>query len=446
MSSTSLTKPTSLPPPPSTGPQLFFLGLGLLSFALLWAVPVAVLVWLSSMFFGSVGIAEALERTRGLAPTTYGGAFWLAVVITVAMVALEVRALVRGAPGRGSWLLRFITRPSTAYWVLIVPTWLLVRLDTRGTDVPDILTTTLLLCCLGYVWFVLPLGVAAVAWRLTWWLWRKGASSGFAAGVLGTFGLSFAMCTPVVCAVNDEDEPWPPVEKVGKAFDRGFDRAKGQDAVDGSRTLMGTLAEELDNGPKVQTPASEVAKDDRKGFPFLDGSAATQQTDAELFDACIEDLFRGGATSIRGTSLSSLVYRHSLSRAAAEDIVQDAALELCLRHARVGSEPYEKLGTIFAKKIESRLKNQYRSHDVRDRCRVTVAGLYYEPRSLPVDELAAYDQALCTLDPEDREIIMRDVEGHESASIGAALGLSAEAVRQRKSRGIKKLRGLLQTH
>ena len=167
MPTTSLT-PVDPSSGDSTTPNLVFLAFGLVAFALLWVVPVAVLVWLSGMFLGGIGIAELLERTRGLAPTTYGGAFWLAVVITVAMVALEVRTLIRETPERGgSWLLRFVTRPSTACTVLIIPTLILVRIDTRGTDVPDIITTTLLLCCLGYVWFVLPLGIAAVAWRLT---------------------------------------------------------------------------------------------------------------------------------------------------------------------------------------------------------------------------------------------------------------------------------------
>jgi DNA-directed RNA polymerase specialized sigma24 family protein len=444
MSTTSITTPTGPSSDGSTTPHVVFLAFGLVAFAVLWALPVAVLVWLSGMFFGSVGIAEMLEGTRGLAPTTYGGAFWLAVVITLAMVALEVRTLIRGAPEGRSWLLRFITRPSTAYFVLIMPTVLLVRLDTRGTDVPDILTTTLLLCCLGYVWFVLPLGMAAVAWRLTWWLWRKGTSSGFAAGVLGTLGLSFAMCTPVVCVANDEDEPFQPVERVTEAFGRGFDRAKGQDAIDGSRTLMSSLAEVSESEPKALAPAPEVVKDDRNGFPFFGGSKATQQTDAELFEECIEEIFRGGTTSIRGMFLSSLVSRHSLDRAVAEDIVQDAALELCLRHARVGSEPYEKLATIFAKKVDSRLKNWYRYQDVRNRCVMSVVG-YYEPQEQSIEELMDFGRAYhCALAEEDRRILKLSTDGHDARSIGAPAGLSAEAVGQRKSRAIRTVRDLLQ--
>lgn len=153
-----------------TKAQLAFLAVGLLSFALLWAAPLAFVSWLSGLFFGSVGVAELLEHTRGLAPTTYGGAFWLAVTITVVMMAFEVRAMIRKIPERRSKLFRFITRPSTAYFVLFMPTVLLVRVDVKGTDVPDILTTTLLLCCLGYLWFILPLALAAVSWRLTWWM------------------------------------------------------------------------------------------------------------------------------------------------------------------------------------------------------------------------------------------------------------------------------------
>jgi DNA-directed RNA polymerase specialized sigma24 family protein len=447
-STSSATEDTTRPSGASTTSQLLFLAIGLVSFAVLWAVPVVLLTWVLGTFFGSVGIAELLERTRGLAPTTYGGAFWLAVTVTTVMAVLEVRAMLRKASERRSFFLRIITRPSTAYWVLFLPTLLLVRIDVRGTDVPDILTTTLLLCCLGYVWFILPLALGAVSWRITRWMWRKGAGSSFAAGVLGMLGLAFASCTPLVCVVDDddEDERMEPAERVGDAFDRGFDRARGKGAIDGSRALMGALAEVIENEPKELPPAPEVGKDDRKGFPFLGASTATQQTDAELFDACIEELFRGGTTSIRGAFLASLVSRHSLERALAEDIVQDAALELCLRHARVGSEPYEKLAIIFGQKVESRLKNRYRYQDVRNRCEVTVAGLYYEPRPLPVDELAAYDQALCSLDPKDQKILLLDVEGHEAASIGVAVGLTADAVRQRKSRGIKKLRGLLQNH
>lgn len=426
----SITKPGTPPPSTSTKPQLLFLGLGLLSFALLWAAPVALLVWVLGMFFGSIGIAEMLERTRGLAPTTYGGAFWLAVVVTVAVAALEVRAMIRGTESR-SWAFRFITRPSTAYFALLMPTVLLVRLDTRGTDVPDILTTTLLLCCLGYVWFILPLGMAAVAWRLTWWMWQKGSGSSFAAGVLGMLGLSFATCTPLVCAVDDEEEPWPPAERAGEAFGRGFERARGQDAVDGSHTLMVELAEVLDEQKSI-TPSPSPSE--------------TYQTDSARFDGCVEDLFRGGTNSLREQKISSFTGQYFLDRSVAQDIVQDAILELCLRHARIGSEPFDNLAAVFNKKADDRRRNWHRGQGARNRCAVRLAGRYVDPRDLPAVESETFERAYCSLDEDERLILELSALDYEAGAIGEPLGLSAETVRQRKHRAIKKVRHLLQPH
>lgn len=432
MPAPSLIKPTGQGSGPTNTPHLVFLALGLVAFAVLWALPVVVLVWLSGMGFGSVGIAEMLERTRGLAPTTYGGAFWLSVAITVTMVALEVRALVRGAPEHRSWLLRFITRPSTAYWVLIGPTLLLVRIDTRGTDVPDILTTTLLLCCLGYVWFVLPLGVASVAWRLTWWMWRKGSASGFGSGLLGTLGLSFAVCTPVVCVVNDE--PPKPVAKVTKVLGHGFDRARGQDAIDGSRTFMSAIAEEVEPQAKTTSEAASTP------------STEAELTDAKLFDDCVKELLRGGESSLRNRKISVFVNRYYLDRGNAEDIVQEAVLELCLRHARIGREPYANVAAVFNMKADSRRLRWHQRQRVRDQCAVGLAGAYVGPQDLPAAESAAFDRAYCSLDEVEREILERDVLGQDSAEIGALLGLKPATVRQRKHRAIEKVLRLLQLH
>ncbi len=451
MSMSDLVKPAD-PSPSGDTPHLVFLASGLVAFVILWAVPVAVLVWLSSMFFGSVGIAEALERTRGLAPTTYGGAFWLSVVITLVMVALEVRALLRGAPGRGSWLLRFITRPSTAYWVLILPTVLLVRVDTRGTDVPDILTTTLLLCCLGYVWFVLPLGVAAVAWRLTRWMWRKGAGSGFTSGVLGTLGLSFAMCTPVMCVVNDEDEPWAPVEEVGKAFDRGFDRASGQDAVDGSRTLMGALAEVLDGGSRAEAAVPEEAKDDRKGFPLLDGSRAsttretsTHYTTQECMEALVEPEDDGRSRLTKVIRKLSIDYPSS----EIEDLVRWKMVDICVDEpVRNGDDLF---GLLLAASRNG-LRDIYRHGQVvakwkpalasyRARCLIDSSEVSEDSYEERQHRLVTVHEALDALHPGDRALIVDHYFDQLSyAEMARRQGRAAGAVAKATNRAVHTLR------
>ena len=432
MSTTSLTKPTGPSSGTGTTPHLVFLASGLLAFAILWALPIAVLFWLSSMFFGSVGIAELLERTRGLAPTTYGGAFWLAVVITLAMVALEVRTLIRGAPERRSWLLRFITRPSTACSVLILPTMLLVRVDTRGTDVPDIITTTLLLCCLGYVWFVLPLGVAAVAWRLTWWMWRTGTSSGFASGVLGTLGLSFAMCTPVVCAVNDEDEPPKPVAYVSKAFARGFDRAKGQDAIDGSRTLMGALAEVIDNQLMPAPPGSASTNDDR-------------YTTHE----CMEKLVEPEDDGFNRLTKVIRKLRADYPAAEIEEVVRTKMIDVCV------DEPYRNGKDLFGLLLTASrngLSDIYHHGQVvakwkpalesyRARCLIDASDVIEESYEERQHRLATVREALDSLHPDDRELIV----GHyfdqlPYAEMARRSGRSTGAVAKATNRAVQTLR------
>lgn len=427
MPATSLIKPTGPASGPNT-PHLVFLAFGLVAFAVLWALPVVVLVWLSGMGLGSVGIAELLERTRGLAPTTYGGAFWLSVVITVAMVAIEVHALVRGAPERRSWLLRFITRPSTAYWVLIGPTLLLVRLDTRGTDVPDILTTTLLLCCLGYVWFVLPLGVAAVAWRLTWWMWRKGSASGFASGLLGTLGLSFAVCTPAVCVVNDE--PPKPVTKVAEVLGHGFDRAKGQDAIDGSRTFMSAIAEEVDDKKEQPAPRSET-------------------TDRYTTRECMEELV---APEDGGSSRLAKVIRKLRSDYPAgeiEDIVYLKLIDVC------ADEPYRQSADLYGLLLTASrngLADIYRHGQVvakwkpafasyRARCLIDAGDEQEESYEERQHRLATAREALDTLHPDDRELIL-DHYFHQLpyAEMARRRGRSTEAVSKATNRAIQTLR------
>lgn len=392
---TSLTTPDSPPAGASTKPQLLFLGLGLLSFAVLWAAPVALAIWLLGWFFGSVGIAEALERTRGLAPTTYGGAFWLAVIITLAMVALEVRAMIRKDPARRSWLLRFITRPSTAYFPLIVPTVLLVRIDMRGTDVPDIITTTLLLCCLGYVWFILPLAMAAVSWRLTWWMWRKGSGSSFAAGVLGMLGLSFASCMPLVCVVDDDehDEQWPMTDEVGKAFARGFDRAKGQDAIDGSRALMGALAEV--NEPS-STPTSETSK---------------RYTTHECMEKLVEP--ENGGPSRLTKVIRKLRRDYENRRIEVEDLVYWKMIDICVDEPRRDDK---KLFGLLLAASRNGLADIYRHGEVeakwkpvltgyRARCLIDASDEVEESYEDRQHRLVTAVEALATLHPDDRALL-----------------------------------------
>ena len=154
------------------------MGLGLTLLTGLGTLPLLLILWVVGTTFGVVLIAEALERTRGLAPATFGGAFWLACGFVVLLVVIEMARWFAPRAEKGArrgCLAALLTRPLIAVLLLFLPCILLVRCDLGGTDLPDILTTTALLCVLGYGLFVLPIAFVASAIRLARWLWRVGS-------------------------------------------------------------------------------------------------------------------------------------------------------------------------------------------------------------------------------------------------------------------------------
>jgi hypothetical protein len=243
------------------------------------------------------------------------------------MALLELRAIASAKKGAPGFLRSLLTRPSAGLFGLFVPTFFLVRADIKGTDVPDILTTTLLLCCLGYVYFIVPLPLLAASWRLTRWMWKIGKNSGFASGALGTLGLAFATCVPLVCAGSDESPDDEASTAAFAAFERGIKDAEGKGPVDGSLALLTALAEDTTQDPPLQhAPAS--------GVPWLGAGSK------DRFDECIHTLHRDSdSKSARDQTIHYLVARGT-ERDLAEQIVQEALLEVCLGHAK---GPYDDL-------------------------------------------------------------------------------------------------------
>jgi DNA-directed RNA polymerase specialized sigma24 family protein len=423
------TDPPSADRSVASGGQLAFLTFGLLLFVLLFALPMILLFWLVSAFIGSIGVAEALERTRGLAPTTYGGAFWLAVAFTGVMALLELRAIASAKKGAPGFLRSLLTRPSAGLFGLFVPTFFLVRADIKGTDVPDILTTTLLLCCLGYV----PLPLLAASWRLTRWMWKIGKNSGFASGALGTLGLAFATCVPLVCAGSDESPNDEASTAAFAAFERGIKDAEGKGPVDGSLALLTALAEDTTQDPPLQhAPAS--------GIPWLGAGSK------DRFDECIHTLHRDSdSKSARDQTIHYLVARGT-ERDLAEQIVQEALLEVCLGHAK---GPYDDLKKRFRWLTHQRSKNEWRRRSFADSCMIAIQRDFEFGDDGALERHAdalALNRALCELGDPDAAILRATADGYEAAEIGLSLNppLTAATVRKRRERARKILREQLQ--
>lgn len=408
----------------ASGGQLRFLALSVVLFVLLGVVPVVVLLALAGALLGSLGIAELLEQSQGLAPTTYGWGFWLAVVFTVGMAVLEVRALLKGSKKEEGFFHRLLTRPSAALFLLFGPAIVLVRINAK-IDVPDILTTTLLLCCLGYVYFILPLAMVGWAFRLVRWMWHVGRTSGYASGAFGVLGLALATCLPTtLCAVEDLKPPISPAQE--RALSKGLQDADGKGGVDGSLALLTALAT-ADAALSPAVPTSPA------------GGFWSGRGDKDLFDECIERLFKGGYRSVRDKQVS-LFTSQGMDRGLAEDVVQHAAIDICLHHAR---EPAEDLVRRFKKRSKDRRINEYRRQGVRDACAFTVKTSYYAGTPEPTLESGAVDDALCSLSEADREILRLFADDLDFKSIGQRLGMTADNARKRKERALAQLRKIL---
>jgi len=408
--------------------QLIFLTVGLVLFVVLGVAPFVLGLWLIGSLVGTVGIAEALEHTRGLAPDTYFRGFVAASLLTAGMVALELRAIFTKRAGHLIW--RLLMRPSVALLFVISVTVNLVVIDIDGTDIPDSLTTTLLLLCAGYVYFILPLGLAEVSSRLTRWMWRAGNRSGFGAGALGTLALTVASCIPVYQCGADESEPDDSPEFFEHIED-GFEKSDGRGLIEGSREVMTALSEVIPNEEEHQRPSQPPRQWPTNG-------------NKGRFDSCIEELFepRNG----RSPRVESIDYflRKGDPLPAVEDIVQATILEICLTHAKT---PHKNLLTRFRTKMHQRRINVWDKTQRRSRRNCDIQDVVYGPGSgLTHDESMALERAICSLnDPRDQKILWLTAEGYEALEIGSMVvpPLTAVAVRQRKNRAIKRLHTIL---
>jgi hypothetical protein len=301
------------------------MGLGLALLTGLGTLPLLLMLWVVGATLGVVVTAEALERTRGLTPSTYGGAFWLACAFVVLLVVLELVTWFTPRPEgqrpRGC-LAALLTRPLVAVLLLFLPCVLLVRCDLGGTDVPDIITTTALLCVLGYGLFVLPIAFLALAIRLARWLWRVGQRSSFRSGLIAGVGavLGALLPTCMVCSPPD-----PEADEFGERFsaavERGaehfVDEIDRKGLVDGSLSALTATATLIPGttGPWTPQP-TEPALDSRLRTCVARFTAASRRV------ATVEEATR------------FLISRYRTDRDTANAIAYGTVFAVCRRHAR----------------------------------------------------------------------------------------------------------------
>lgn len=402
----------------SSGHRSFLAG-GLLAFDLMWLVPLLLLVWVGSVAFGGVGLSEALQRTQGLAPDTFGAAFRLAGVIVAVFVVFEIRGMIASSAERFRPLRWLLTHPVIGLLLLAVPTMLLVRWDIKGTDIPDILTTTLLLLCWAFLWVVVPVALLSAGWKLTRRLWQWGRRSGFAAGALGTLGLLFGLCTPVVVSSVRKDDVAKDIDlaSVEHGYARGFDAARDESPADGSRLMLKALSSVID-GPR-EIDNTRRRRPLRPSRPF--GDCVTSLRASELWR-----LYRGLADAGASPFASPLALE-----AVSAVRLERAALETCTRH--VGKDR-GKLEREFASRMQLAQQSAASTTTLR-RC-------YHGP--------SRFDTALCKLGEDEFRLLQLVVHGHDIETIGELQDAfepeEVPEVERRTINGLREMLGLKVVH
>lgn len=407
------------------------MALGLSLMTGLGAIPLLLLFWGLGTIVGVVFVAEALERTRGLSPTTFGGAFWLAVVFVVLLVALEIATwFPRDGKARGGCLTALLTRPTAAAVLLLLPTILLVRWDIGGTDVPDVVTTTALLFVLGYGLFVLPLAFAASGLRLARWLWRLGSGSSFRSGLVagGTTVLGALLPTCMVCAPPDHPANRVP-QVIAAAFDEG--REAVGDAVEHrglAEGMLGVLTEAADVIPGTSSPW--------KLPPSL--WSDLQRT---ALKNCVTRL----ATSKNGrATVERAMQWLSRNKGADSDTANSVAYATVWSVCRVHAlEPLADLDSYYWKAVQQNYCKAYQRNPLRE-CPLYDDGNYQctaYGSAARLDVVLEFRARLCRLrESKDRDIVLRTLKGQTSKEIAGELGMTDANVRQRLKRALGRLR------
>ena len=396
------------------------------------AIPIILGLWIFGMLLGVIFIAEALERTRGLVPTTYGGAFWLAIGFVVLLVILEIRTWIpsgEGKPARTGVLTALMTRPALAAFLLLLPTVFLVRWDLSGTDIPDILTTTGLLCVLGYGVFILPIAFVASTIRLARWLWRIGSGSSFRSGLVsGTSSLFGGLATCMVCVAPDpetDSDPDPTSEYLSRGVESLGESVERKGLIDGT---LGALTQTADVIPGKSGP-----------WAIPPGLLPSQR---DSIDACVLRLATsatGRATVEKATAW--LIRNKSADRDTANSIAYATIWSVCRVHAR------ENLGDLdgyYWKAVKQNYCKNYQRDPLRE-CPVYDDGNYQCDAEYPYGSHARLDvvldlrSKLCGLGSKDRDIILRTLDGETSVEIANALGMTDANVRQRLKRALERI-------
>lgn len=419
------------PPPPSTSQQravkTLVVAFGLLFLAFWFGV-----VGFGGWLLGMIGIAELLEHTGGLVESTYAVGAWAGALVLLVVVGLVLRSST--SPGDP---LQRPRRRTRAAWLLVAGALSLAAVDRMGLDLPDALTTALLLGASGVFSFACAWAFVRATWRVTASIWRFGLSSAYRAGLVtatATLFLLFASPPTWVLLASGAAQSYRML------FDRESrdNRASGPTVLIGAATPVEVTLEfwwKLAEYEDADDEAANTSEEDVPSEPSRPITTAGSQA-ADPFARCIQELrFEGQPTEYQRAVRRLVAAGFVIS---ADDIASDKLVDVCAQHARTD---IEQLGPYYNASIGNRITD-LRRRQVREQLRPTCDFdlIGQTPSYDGGVHLSEIQAVLCQLGGEEQDVIRLAVEGFTHAEVGRMLGISETAARQRLRRAREALR------
>jgi RNA polymerase sigma factor (sigma-70 family) len=208
-----------------------------------------------------------------------------------------------------------------------------------------------------------------------------------------------------------------------------------------SNAVLGVLMVGLFGLHECSQAGSEMSMSSRDSDSFGDYFHSLDlDVPSRRFDDCFSTLH----TQETVPQIHRLSSRKQIPEADAEDIVHDVLLRVCTSHSK---KPKRELTPYFVKSVSHAAVDYKTSYDRRmgvTPCQWERIG---ERIRDPYDPLFArldLEKTLCKLDTTEQTMLTYMLHNYATADIAHDLGLSKDAVRQRRSRLINKLRRTLE--
>jgi RNA polymerase sigma factor (sigma-70 family) len=150
-----------------------------------------------------------------------------------------------------------------------------------------------------------------------------------------------------------------------------------------------------------------------------------------------------------GPPTFAILYARTHDAEASRDLLQDVLLAVICTIRQGKLHHLDKLhayiGAVARHMAESYLRERTRARR-SERFDDNLAAVYLADPAEAAERHVRLGQALESLDSLDREIFLRLLNAQPPTTIARDLGLTADAVRQRKSRALRKLRECLASH